>query len=466
MLARFLFFKSGYFHCMNFCRGGERGVIGRREIAIFFLILIGLLVRLWLAPPVWHHGEAREGLVVQGLLRDHQWILPLRNDHLPSKPPLFHWIAALLAIVLGFSDFILRLPSVLGALLMAGAVFALSRTLFDRTTAWLSVGALLAMYEFWDSATQARVDMLFSACITLCLTAFFLWYRGGNGKARVACYLSAALAVLAKGPAGMVLPVLVIGVFLTVEGQLRMLWKFWSWPLAILVLGIDAGWYALAYRAGGSDFLALQLVQENVDRALGTGSFESPKNGFFSITFWLMVEIFPWSLVIPWSMVRRLKGHRENSAGRFLHAWWAVIFLVFALAAGKRAVYLLPLYPAIALLAARRLNDLLVRPAALAFGSARPRRFSWRIRETITLRRVASGIAILDLLLVLVNHNRWHDAGARQARLAFIDSIDRIVPASRKIAASKQINRTDVFVIAYAARSRDQAHIVCRAGTE
>ena len=56
--------------------------------------------------------EAREAQVVETILREGEWILPLRNGIIPSKPPLFHWVAALLSILLGgVSEFSVRLPS-------------------------------------------------------------------------------------------------------------------------------------------------------------------------------------------------------------------------------------------------------------------------------------------------------------------------------------------------------------------
>ncbi len=97
--------------------------LDRRDGLFFVVIFFGLLVRLALAPPIWHHGEAREGLVVQGIVHNHEWILPLRNGEMPSKPPFFHWLAALPAFVFGPSDWIVRLPSAIGAAIMAAATF-------------------------------------------------------------------------------------------------------------------------------------------------------------------------------------------------------------------------------------------------------------------------------------------------------------------------------------------------------
>src|ERR1044071_6720919 len=70
------------------------GLFDRRDAWLFALIFAALLARLALSAPIWQHGEAREGLVVWGIVHNNEWILPFRNGELPSKPPLFHWLAA------------------------------------------------------------------------------------------------------------------------------------------------------------------------------------------------------------------------------------------------------------------------------------------------------------------------------------------------------------------------------------
>jgi hypothetical protein len=81
----------------------------------FFIIVALLTAATYFSPHIWHHGEAREALVIQDIVENHRWVLPLRNGELPSKPILYHWIAALFALPLGLSDFTVRLPSIVGA---------------------------------------------------------------------------------------------------------------------------------------------------------------------------------------------------------------------------------------------------------------------------------------------------------------------------------------------------------------
>jgi len=425
----------------------------RRDGWWFALIFAALIARLALSAPIWQHGEAREGLVVWGIVHNNEWILPFRNGELPSKPPLFHWLAALCALIFGMHDFVVRLPSALAAEALAVTTYLTGRAAGNRTTGWLSVAALLGMYEFWDSGTQARVDMLFSACVALSLAGFFFWYRDRRAAARAVCYVAAALAVLTKGPAGVLLPALVIGAFLAAQKELRLLASFWSWPLAAAVSIVDFGWYAWAYRIGGGEFLQLQIVQENFGRALGLGE-EGASRNYFAPIVWLASRTAPWSLALLWSAVRRSRGERQDAAGCFLHSWWTVVLLVFTLAVGKRAVYLLPLYPAVAVLAARAISALAapwlrgqsddVRESRPAIGPV--------VRRLASARTIFAALIICDLTLMLADRDFWRDAEPRHARLAFLAKIRSTLPPRQPLAASPELDHSLLIVIAYRLR--------------
>ena len=85
------------------------------------------------------------------------------------------------------------------------------------------------------------------------------------------------------------------------------------------------------------NFSSLQIATENLDRFFGRGSF-STEDASFDTLVWLAKQTFPWSLVLVWSLIRRIKGAREDWAGRlFLHAWWISIFVFFVFAARSAA---------------------------------------------------------------------------------------------------------------------------------
>jgi len=410
----------------------------KRDVALVAALLAPLLLAPLWWPPIGEHGEAREGLVVQHIVAHGEWILPRRNGELPSKPPLFHWLAAPLGHAFGISDATLRLPSAVAAAVLAATTFALGVGIGGPAAGWLALGALLTMLGFWRSASEARVDMVFAACCTLSLAGFWVWYGGSRraAAARALCYLGAACAVLAKGPVGLVLPGTVIGVFLLWQRDGRALARLWSWPLAAAVVLLDGGWYALAIRAGGPDFVAVQLLHENVDRFLGRHRFATAAKdaGFRHYRFRMPIEFarhfFPANLAVLWSVRSALRGERTDTAARFLHAWWIAVLAFFTLAVGKRSVYLLPLAPAVALLAGRAL-------AAIDLRSPRRR------------LAVATAIVAVDLAALAVTQVTRVYHARRHSLYDFARDVGRIVPADAALYAAPDLEPPALLVVAY-----------------
>jgi 4-amino-4-deoxy-L-arabinose transferase-like glycosyltransferase len=405
-------------------------------------------------PAIGLHGEAREGLVVRGLVESGDWVLPRRSGHLPSKPPLFHWVAGVAAHAFGISDVTVRLPSALAAIVMACVVFTLAVAIGGRAMGWLAVGALLGMVPFWFSASEARVDMVFAASVSVAIAGFYLCYRrqaeGGEPQpwARVLAYVGCACAVLAKGPAGLVLPALVVLGFLAWQGQLRVLRRLWSWPLACAVLVVDGGWYWLAYRDGGEAFLRTQLLYENVDRFVGRGPFARAerRHSVWRLEGSFLTQFFPWNLALLAAVHRRWRG-RLDAADRLLHTWCAVILLVFTASAGHRGVYLLPLAPPIAILAARTLRRALEPGAPLSFVL----RLGFPGRPLATLALV---VAIADVAALLGSQALRHHYARRRSLAGFAAEVTRRVPADAPLYASLALPEPQFLVLAYRLQRR------------
>jgi 4-amino-4-deoxy-L-arabinose transferase-like glycosyltransferase len=434
-------------------RGGAARDVGRRDVLALGALLAVLVAWLAVPPPIGLHGEAREGLVVREIVRHGSWILPRRLGELPSKPPLFHWIAALGAHAFGFGDTSLRLPSALAAWVVAATTFVLGAALGGRRTGWLAAGALLGMNPFWKCAAEARVDMVLTACTTVSLAAFLLWYQAvsdgkGDGRAaRAACWLAAAGAVLAKGPLGLVLPALVIVVFLASRRDLGLLRRLWSWPLAAAVLALDGGWYALAWRAGGNAVLARQLLQENVHRFVGAGEFAAhpTKHSPFRMETMLALQFLPWNLALVVAARDAVRGGREDGAGRFLHVWWLVMLVVFTVSAAKRPVYLLPLAPALALVAGRWLGR------ALDAGARRG--------------LVAGAVVVAALGAAASCWIAWAYHARRESLAPFAAEVAARVPGGATLAVSRQLEPPDLYVLAYRL-DRDLARVRAECGED
>jgi 4-amino-4-deoxy-L-arabinose transferase-like glycosyltransferase len=396
------------------------------------------MLAAYFSPHIWQHGEAREALVIKDIVNNHRWILPIRNGALPSKPVLFHWMAASVAIFFGPSDFAIRLPSLIGAALMLCLTYSFGAVNHNTMTGLLAAGILGSTFEFWDSGTEARVDMLFAALVGLSLTGWYLWYRSAGEVARATVYLSVALAVLTKGPAGAVLPAIVIFCFLAIERDLAKLFAFFSWRWIFVVLLIDLGWYVAAYETGGADFWNKQIVQENFQRFVGTGDFEV-KKGHLSQGVWLLMQMFPWSIVLFFSLVQWLRGQRQDATRRFLLVWSLSILLFFLMSSGQRAVYLLPIYPAVALLAGRELKTWLAASHPRRIGSVR---FDRNVAAAgfLTLLNISVALSVPISRTIEEEHSSQEQ---------FVYNVFDFVPRTAPLYAAPDFPETTLLVLAY-----------------
>lgn len=329
------------------------------------LILAGALLCIFPylhTSEVFQVSEGREGVVVNAILEQEEWILPLRHGSVvPSKPPLFHWIGASAAALLERNDeFVLRLPSALAATGVLIAVGMFARAIAAPIVGILASGILLSCYGFVRMAADGRVDMLLTffvvAAILRWVSAYLKLRRDGVELPSVSSrvWLETAtlcgLGMLAKGPLGLALPVWVIASILLLEHgprALRLIFRL-EWCAAI---ALAAPWYALATLRGQDSFLSRQMVFENLQRFVG-GEGITPKPPWFYLTqFW--AHGAPWSVCLAICAVvvvrRRIKVAEPRALLIRVNLIWLLsMVLLFSLSTGKRRAYLLPTLPAMA----------------------------------------------------------------------------------------------------------------------
>ncbi|MBI3786500.1 MAG: glycosyltransferase family 39 protein [Deltaproteobacteria bacterium] len=351
------------------------------QIGSGFVAVIGatlLLLIAWLVLVSWGlgdvpfhtKGEPREGLVVWEMTHGGGWILPQRNGtELPSKPPLFHWLGALASIAHGKTDeWSIRFPS--AALSLAGtfAVFAAGTALRNVTTGLPAALILMTTFEWARASTNARVDMTLTVGLEAAFLSLLFFWRTRSTTWLVPLYLGMSWAVLGKGPVGVALPGLTVVVLLALSwnGEAfreRRYRAVFDWtclrqmkPLhgAVAVIAIAGSWYVMALLIGGWPFFRKQILAENVFTFLNNRHFDGGhRHGLFYQPLQLFLGLLPWSLLLPGLAVTLWQKRQElgrNDWRLYMLIWIAVVFSFFEVAASKRGVYLLSLYPAVALL--------------------------------------------------------------------------------------------------------------------
>ena len=357
-------------------------------------------------------GEPREASVALSIVHSDNWILPeVYADEVAYKPPLMHWMIAVFSLPNGeVTPFVARLPSALGFIGVVVVSFFLFGRKLKIQEAFLACLILLSSFELHRAAMTARVDMTLTFFIVLSLLCLYKWeVREQVVGLPPIIPVVLGLAALTKGPVGIVLPLLVFGVYLLLLRYrfLKIVGKLVLTALCSLV--VPAAWYVLAYQQGDRDFLDL-FWAENFGRFLNIRSadlnirynlgheepwwynFASLAGGFIPWTIPLFISLFYLRLTSRRPKVKAVRTQILSMEKVKLFSLTAVvvIFIFYCFPAGKRSVYLMPLYPFLAVFLARFILYLVeYRPVV-------NRIFSWLIGVLgilVALVCLAAGVA-------------------------------------------------------------------------
>jgi 4-amino-4-deoxy-L-arabinose transferase-like glycosyltransferase len=167
-----------------------------------------------------------------------------------------------------------------------------------------------------------------------------------------------ALATLAKGPVGFILPLLVSLVYLIIQRDWKGMKGMKLLPGMILFIIIVLAWYVPALLKGGRDYFNETLLRHSLSRFTEGTTHVRP---IYYYLYNFPVDFLPWIFFLPSAIVYGFsKGVVEKRKEfLFLLVWFAMIFLFFSLSKGKRGLYLLPLYPVASLMVGRLWDDLI-----------------------------------------------------------------------------------------------------------
>ncbi|MGE5817969.1 MAG: ArnT family glycosyltransferase [Deltaproteobacteria bacterium] len=331
----------------------SRSAFAIRDVLV--LVVISFALFFWNLGdlPFVDRGEPREGLVVQAMYSTGNWILPIINgDYIPFKPPLFHWFGVLVALVVGRVDeFAARFPSALFGTLGVLMTYYVAGRLWSRRAGFLAAVILATSFGWWYAATITQVDMTLAFFISASLMLFYFLYQEDHARTARSLVLAflLALATLAKGPLGLAVPSFVILVFLLLRRDLAFLKKMPLIRGAAIFILVAGSWYGLAFLQGGWSFLRRQILDETLRTGVGSYGRHQPVYYFVPV---LLYHMLPWSFFFPALAVSLYHKRHRLAEEHILYplVWLIAGFAFFSFALGKRGIYILPLYPAVALL--------------------------------------------------------------------------------------------------------------------
>lgn len=295
--------------------------------------------------------EGRNAEKAREILALNDWITPHENFHaVLDKPMFFYWMIALSYKAFGVSEWAARFPSAAAALGCLIIVYFFARRHWGSWTALWSALILLTSVEFFALARTVILDMSLTFFMTLALCAFYEAAHTEQARRRqIAClvmYLALGAAILIKGLIGVALPGMVIFFYLAFSRRWAILKNIYLVPGTLVVLAMVLPWY-LEVEVRNAGYLRYFLWDEHFGRFTTTAFRRTaPWYYFFAVA---AVGFLPWSMFLP-VVARKLWRERLDDPSLFLLLWALLPFIFFSISKSKLPHYILPIFPALAIL--------------------------------------------------------------------------------------------------------------------
>ena len=330
------------------------------------LLLLGLAVAFGVGLNSWgplESSEARYAEIGREMLASGDWLHPrlLGIGHF-HKPPLTYWLTAAGLAVTHSTAAGVRLLAGLAALLQIGLVYGLGKIVFggDTRRAYTAAVVYATLPVVWIAALNVTTDVYLITWELAATYGLLRYHHNGRYGGLYLFWLGLGLAFLTKGPVGFVLPLMAVVGHSFRRGQARrpFTWHH-AWGIGLFAV-VGLGWYGLLLRENPA-FLRYFLVGHTVERFANAEAFGRAK------PWWFYLVLAPTSS-LPWSAL--LLGRTRRRGWRALPQPWRniVLFwvvtplLFFSLSQSKLLLYVLPIFPGVALLTAYCLHG---RPAAV-----------------------------------------------------------------------------------------------------
>ncbi len=304
-----------------------------------------------------HPDEGRYAEIPREMVASGDWVTPRLNGlKYFEKPVLQYWITAVSYLALGGEEFVARLWPALSGFLTLVLVYCMGRRLAGVRAGLVAAAALATTFQFFVFSQILTLDMGLSFFLTLALYGFLASQdlRATPAQQRnwaVLMWAAMALAVLSKGLVGVVLPALVLLVYSGIERDWKLLGRL-HWGFGVAVFFVIALPWFIWVQLRNPEFFQFFFIREHFGRfALNEHRRAGAWYYFLAL---LLVGSVPWSFMYVRAMIVSWRNASLNHFAinpiRLLILWVITISIFYSVSRSKLPGYILPVYPALALL--------------------------------------------------------------------------------------------------------------------
>lgn len=272
--------------------------------------------------------------------------------------PLYMWLEAVMFSLFGIHEYTARFFSALFGLGTIILVYYLGRMWYNHRVGIYAGIVMLTTQFFLKFARRAMFDITLTFFVILALYCF--WKSFDNKRYIIGFGLCTAAAILTKSVLG-TFPILICGAYLMFSGQWRRLFSLQFLAGSLIGLSVASLWFIYETAVHGDAFLGQHFGWLIFERAFET----SPEKQHWYSYFWylrkLVEHYLPWVFLAGYGIYRMVRRNlkQKSKSDILILCWIFVIIGIMSIAHEKKVWYIMPVFPALALVCGDALDTLL-----------------------------------------------------------------------------------------------------------
>jgi 4-amino-4-deoxy-L-arabinose transferase-like glycosyltransferase len=278
-----------------------------RRYAVWLVFVLATIAYLFgLFVNVMDVDAAQYASISREMMENHQYLQVLhREQNYLDKPPLLFWLSSLSFHVFGVSNFSYKLPTFLFSLLGVFSVYKIGSLLYNKNAGILSALLLYTCQAYFLSNNDVRTDGLLAANVTFACWQLLEFTERGKLRNLLLGFTGVALAMMAKGPIGAIVPAAAVFSHLAYRREWRKMFS-WKWfaGMAFALLLMIPMLYGL-YGQYGIDGPKFFFWTQSFGRITGENIWHNDA-GYFYFLHNFLWSFLPWSLLASFAVVFRV----------------------------------------------------------------------------------------------------------------------------------------------------------------
>jgi 4-amino-4-deoxy-L-arabinose transferase-like glycosyltransferase len=281
-----------------------------------------------------------------------------------DKPPLLFWLTSFSFNIFGTSNLSFRLPSFLFLIIGLISTYKLAKLLYDERTGLLAVLVLYSSQAYFLFSHDVRTDTILANVVIFAIWQLWIFIQQRKLSSLVLGGVAVGLAMLEKGPVGVMVPVLALGSQILYTRQLKVLWR-WEWLLGLVVilLTISPMVYGL-YEQFGAHGLEFYFWTQSFGRITGQSEWHDNSTVFYFVHTFLWAFL-PWMFVAYFGVGKQLviliksKFDGKSPTEIITLAGFVLTFIAMSLSKYKLPHYVFVVFPLVAIITANTLYQII-----------------------------------------------------------------------------------------------------------